>query len=577
MIIPTLLIFVLTGTFFLYSQKNSLEKESVKSLQSFEDSLEASIYNMGYQLDTLMSNSSFSLAFRTMLDYQVMRQSDLTTFNMIKYLFNSYETSYSYIHSVYLYLDGRERFLTSDTGQIASIDTYYDKEWLPLYQGMDPEKRVFTSYRWLQRYTYAEPVEVISIYYRMTYMDGVIVINIDKAQYGKLLRSVLVSDNQKVILFNSDGETVCITDPELELFEAAAFTDKIREKIREGKMVLGSDKLEKIGGKYYFVDMLYSDYLNLYEVSITSLDQLFQDISFYLFLGFMILLVEVTLMFLLAYIYTKRNFAYIEECVDIFSAAERGEAVEERFHVADDEYALILNNVIRLHLNNSRMQIDLLEKQHETEMAQMAALQLQINPHFIFNTLQTLDFEAIKKEGIDSEVHRMIQNLSLVVKYALSDPTEDVDIRMELEYLKAYLEIQNIRFGGNVITYFEVDESVNDNMVFRLILQPVLENCFEHGIRSDDGRIHVKVKIFDRENYIQFFVVDNGRGISRQELSVLYEKINDEKSRNIGLTNINRRLILRYGKDYALKIRSKEGYGTEVSFVIPKVFRINKK
>ncbi len=575
MIIPSILIFVLIGMFFLYSQKESLKKESVRSLQSFEDSLEASIYNMGHQLDTLMSNSSFSLAFRTMLDYQEMRQSDLTTFNMIKNLFNSYETSYSYIDSVYLYLDGRDRFLTSATGQIANINTYYDKEWLSTYMGMAEDERVYTDYRWIQRYTYAEPVEVISIFYRMTYMDGVIVINIDKGQYGSLLRSVLLSDNQKVLLFNSQGNIVCITDPELENFEATAFIEKIRGKIENKESVFGMDRFEKIGGRYYFTDMLYSDYLNLHEVSITSLDQLIDDIGFYFAMAVLILLVEVTLMFLLAYYYTKRNFAYIEECVDIFSAAERGEAVEEHFRKADDEYALILNNVIRLHLNNLKIHLELMEKQHESELAQMMALQLQINPHFIFNTLQTLDFEAIKKEGANSEVHRMIQNLSMVVKYALTDPTKDVEISMELEYLKAYLEIQNIRFGGNVITYFEVDESVYDIKVFRLMLQPVLENCFEHGKKSEERKMLVKVKIFDRGDNVFFCVVDNGKGISKEDLKLLYEKISNKDSRNIGLTNLNRRLILRYGAGYGLKIRSKENYGTEVSFFIPKNELIN--
>ena len=570
MIIPTLLIFFLFGVFFLYSQRASVEKESVKSLESFEDSLEASIYNMGYQLDTLMSNSSFSLAFKTMLDYRGLSHSDLTTFNMLKYLFNSYESSYSYIHSVYMYLDGRERFLTSDTRQIANVDTYFDREWLDEYKSMAEDERVYTDHRWIQRHSYAEPVEVISIFYRMTYMDGVIVINIDKSEYGKLLRSVLISENQKVLLYNSKGDIICITDPELEDFEATVINEDIKKRIQGKETELGSKKWVKLDGKYYFADMLYSEYLNLYEVSVTSRAQLMEDLRIYIIMAVVILFVEIILMILLAYIYTKRNFSYIEECVDVFSAAERGEAVEERFRSADDEYSLIFNNVIRMHLNNSKMQMDLLEKQHEAQMAQMNALQLQINPHFIFNTLQTLDFEAIKKEGYDSEVHRMIQNLSMVVKYALSEPTRDVTIRMELEYLKAYLEIQNIRFGGNVITYFEVDETIYECKVFRLMLQPVLENCFEHGINNDEGKIHVKVKIFDRGDEITVFVVDNGRGITGDELKKLYEKINNKDSRNIGLTNLNRRLILRYGEDHALKIRSKAGFGTEVSFSVPK-------
>ena len=570
MIVPTLLIFVFIGFSFVVSQRESLKKESVKSLKSFEDSLEASIYNVGYQLDALMCNSSFSLTLRTMLDFTEMRQNDQIAFKMIKYFFNSYQTSYSYIHSIYLYLDGRERFLTSDTGQIAGINTYYDQEWLPAYKSMDPEERVFTNQRWVQRYTYGEPTEIISIFYKMTYMDGVIVINIDKGKYGKLLRNILISDNQKVMLFNSEGEVVCLTDPVLEEFESEDFAEEIRAGILSGSEDVLKRNWVKIQDKYYYVETIYSPYLNLYEVSMTSSDQLLEEVRIYLLLACLILFAEMVIMFLLAYRYTKRTFGYIKECVDIFSAAERGEAYDRQFHEANDEYAMILNNVIRLYLNNSQIQMDLMEKQHENEMTEMMALQLQINPHFIFNTLQTLDFEAIKQHGMNSELHRMIQLLSLVIKYAFSEPTTPVTLQMELDYLKAYIEIQNIRFDSNVITYFEVDDSVLDFKVFRLILQPLLENCFEHGIDEGKERMAVKVKIYDRGDRISFAVLDNGKGVSGEELEEIYKKINSKTSRNIGLTNLNRRLILRYGKEHRLKIRSKKGFGTVVYFDIPK-------
>ncbi|MCR5592113.1 MAG: histidine kinase, partial [Lachnospiraceae bacterium] len=533
------------------------------------DSLEASVYNMGYQLDNLMSNSSFSLTLRTILDDTSMRPNELSAFRMIKYFFNSYESSYSYIHSVYISLDGRERFLTSDTGQIANISTYYDKDWHELYQKMDSQKRVFTTRRWIQKHTYSEPVEVISLFYKMTYMDGVIVINIDKSEYGKLLRNVLISDNQKVMLFNTDGDIVCITDPELEKVEWETLAGTIRSQIRAGNEDIG-DKWTSVAGRHYYMDMLYSEYLNLYEISLTSSEQLMEEIRFYLTVALLILVAELAVIFIMAYYNTKRTFAYIEECVDIFSAAERGEALDSHVRGTDDEYALILNNIIRLYLTNNRIQMDLREKQHESELAEMIALQFQINPHFIFNTLQTLDFEAIKKLGTDSELHNMIQGLSYVVKYVLSEPMEKVTLRMELEYLKAYLEIQNARFDNSIIPYFEVDESTLDQKVFRMLLQPVLENCFEHGVDETKSRIIVKIKIFDRGDHISFTVVDNGTGMTKEEIAQLYEKINSKSSKNIGLTNINRRLILHYGSDYGIRIRSKPGYITEIRFVIPK-------
>ena len=127
-----------------------------------------------------------------------------------------------------------------------------------------------------------------------------------------------------------------------------------------------------------------------------------------------------------------------------------------------------------------------------------------------------------------------------------------------------------MRFEGGGIIYFEVDETILETKVFRLILQPMLENCFEHGMRIEKQHLLIKVKIFDQGDYIHFAVVDNGRGMSREEISELYMKINNKESKNIGLTNLNRRLLLHYGKESALKIQSKEGQGTIISFKVPK-------
>ena len=113
MIIPTLILFILIGYFLISVQQRQIREEGENSLNSFNDSLEASLYNMGYQLDVLMSNSSFSLSLKNLLDQTSMQQNDRIVFDMLKYFFNSYQSAYEYVHSVYLYLDGKERFLTS--------------------------------------------------------------------------------------------------------------------------------------------------------------------------------------------------------------------------------------------------------------------------------------------------------------------------------------------------------------------------------------------------------------------------------------------------------------------------------
>jgi len=180
-----------------------------------------------------------------------------------------------------------------------------------------------------------------------------------------------------------------------------------------------------------------------------------------------------------------------------------------------------------------------------------------------------MDFEIVKRLGVQDPLHKMSQQLSMVVRYAMRNPTGKVSLRKELEYLKAYLEIQKLRFGIHSIIYFEVDNSVQDDEVFRLLLQPLVENCFEHGIRSENDSLIIKIKIYDKGDKIYFAVLDNGKGMGKEEVSELLRKINSI-SDNIGLANVNHRLLLHYGEKSALKIQSRKNKGTVIHFVVPK-------
>lgn len=574
MIIPNLLLFAVIGAFLLVSQQTAMKERGPVTLNGIEESLEASLYNTSYQMDVLMSNPSYSLSLKRLLADRDMDQKDLLFFSVLKNFFASYKSSYLYIHSIYLYLDGMEQFLTS-TGQLGSVHTYYDLDWLKDYQGMNREEKVSTSRRWLQRYSYDEPVEVLTIYYRATYLNGVIVINVDKEKYGKMLRNLLLSQEQQVLLLNHQGELVCATDPSFaEMGEAElkdVFYPEISRYLEKGSFAGINQTWRKLGGRKYFLYMQHSEFFDMYQVSAIPVSYLISSLRFYAWVAGLALVLNIMLVLWLAYIYTKRSFYYIEECVNVFSAAERGEEICQAEVKEQDEYGMVLNNIIYLYLKNSQMQVELLEKQHLNEITEMMALQLQINPHFIFNTLQIMDFEIIRNIGIDSTPHYMAQRLSRVVKYALSNPTESVSLKEEIDYLKAYLEIQEFRFRSNVITYFEIDEPAQPCTVFRLLFQPMVENSFIHGMRAENEHIIIKIKAFERGGWLFIAVIDNGGGMERKEVEELCAKINDKKSRNIGLTNLNRRLLLHYGEQSRLCIQSRKGRGTIIHFRIPRI------
>lgn len=117
--------------------------------------------------------------------------------------------------------------------------------------------------------------------------------------------------------------------------------------------------------------------------------------------------------------------------------------------------------------------------------------------------------------------------------------------------------------------YYEYPEEIRDIPFMRLILQPLIENSLYHGIKPLDGTGFIKLKILSRNNFLYFSVIDTGVGMTKQEVNNLLEQINQPNSKRIGLSNVNNRLIMQYGKASRLKILSKKGMGTCISFKIP--------
>ncbi|MDF2614822.1 MAG: sensor histidine kinase [Clostridia bacterium] len=545
--------------------------QGAHTLNRIDDSVSYSIYNTIYQQDVMMSSSQYRLSLKKVLRYSKMDLKDSIFLNALKELLEKYESSHPYIYSVYLYLNGTNRIINSTTEQLAATDNFYDQDWMQEYRLMKESENQFISSRSLQFYKYDVAVDVMTIYQRMTYMDGVIVVNIKKKEFNRMIHSLLATGDQIISIVNSDGEIIFSNDD--KLYGSSDFKNNIIKKIileyQEKGVYSNNQSWVKIDGKDYFICMKQSSCFPAYQVSLLPLSYFMKNSSMQIKEIILLVIFNFFLIMFLAWITTKRSFRYIEECIEIFSAAEKGEVIEKPESAIKDEYSLVLNNIIYLYLRNNQMQVRLMEKQHQSEIAEMMALQLQINPHFIFNTLQTMDMEILKEIGKESTSHSMLQELNSIIKYIFTNPMVMVTIEEELSYLKAYFEIQYIRFPGRSIVYYEVDEDVLSYQIFRLMLQPMVENSFCHGMKGNLEPLYIKIKIKKKDSYIKFTVIDNGKGMNKQELQGVYDKINDPKSKNIGLTNLNRRLILNYGERSKLAIQSKINFATVISFEIP--------
>lgn len=197
---------------------------------------------------------------------------------------------------------------------------------------------------------------------------------------------------------------------------------------------------------------------------------------------------------------------------------------------------------------------------------QLESLQSQINPHFLYNTLNTVSYLALK--GRTEDIRCLIHELNQLLRSTLTDTEEFICIEREIAFLESYVRLQEYRYPDMMIFRVICEEELKEMMIPKLILQPLVENALLHGIFPSGKKGNVTVCLKGREDRIDIFVKDNGVGIEDSELK---HSVHGRKGFNrIGLTNVNERLVMYYGPEAALKIESAKGTGTSVSFSIRK-------
>ncbi len=212
--------------------------------------------------------------------------------------------------------------------------------------------------------------------------------------------------------------------------------------------------------------------------------------------------------------------------------------------------------------NNTRIEMNLEQNQQHLLKARMDALTSQINPHFLFNTLNTVSslirFDPDMARGV-------VLKLSNILRRLLRKHETFVPLREELEFIDDYLDIEVIRFGPDKLQIFkEVDSETLDAFVPSMLLQPIVENAIKHGLapRLAGGQIHIRTKHQDGRLIIE--INDNGMGMSNERLLEVY-------GGGIGISNVHERLRLLYGDHFEMDIRSQEGEGTQIRIEIPEL------
>lgn len=350
-------------------------------------------------------------------------------------------------------------------------------------------------------------------------------------------------------------------------------TDDLRKNIeRGGQYASNMEMLEN--NIYILTDLIQDDiqyYIYYQTKSIESLkNELNSRIStFIIVIVFLTGVIVIAAVLIAGYVVNGITKPVSELCT-VTEKIARGE-FESRVGVStDDEIAILAESVNDMARHLQVMVGQIKEDERKMRHAELRLLQEQINPHFLYNTLDTIVW-LIEIGNHDGAVN-MLMSLSEFFRLVLSKGKEVITIREEEQHIRSYLEIQQVRYHDILDYSIEIDPEIYDCLILKLTLQPLIENSLYHGIKYKRAKGEIRVTGYKEGDNVILVVEDTGVGMDEETYSRIKEEImlpSKKREKGFGLANVNERIRMNYGNEYGMKIFSEKNKGTRIEITIP--------
>lgn len=563
-----LLVTVIIVAAVIYTMVHDIRDRMERNLETSSNTISLLLDNGNIQNALMTFESSVSSTIRDVLENNRLTYKDIPIRDLLKYTVYSPTILSRHIESVYLYMPNSKQNFLSSSALIQNLNTTVDPSWYNDYITGPSDANVWVKSRIEGHYDFETPRRIISVYQRLNFSDGVLVFNILPESLAESIRVQALHQDEIALLFNSAGELLLTTD------ETASETPNYEQL--SGISNDGSITSYEVNDHSWFVARQELPQYGLTYFLLSSQDTVFQSVQRILLLCMAAVLIAVLSSVLLSLTATRRNARRVQAVIDLFTLAEQGKPIPPLVQPDRDEYDLITNNIIKTFLRHSYLDLQLKNRHQEAKIAQLTALQLQINPHFLFNTLQIIDFEVLKANQKYSEANQLIQHLSNILMYSLHNTDRPVTLGEEIERTRDYLYIQQYRYPvGPLLPEWDCDPNISDIPCMCMILQPFLENSITHGWRENNAplRIRISIRHVHSQHAVHIRIVDNGCGINRTLLNQLRDRIANQNSaesgQHIGICNTVTRLQLFCGERLRFHIHSIAGIGTMIDFEIP--------
>ncbi|WP_017211505.1 sensor histidine kinase [Clostridium beijerinckii] len=394
---------------------------------------------------------------------------------------------------------------------------------------------------------------------------------LDKENYS-LIGYLMINIKKKNLFMNIDDYCHGV-------FDSTFIVDKNGNLIYKiGNINYDNIMLEKVNNdtvnvnnvKYMEFNSVIEAYPEWRVIGLISLDSLTRNLDSIRWLIYCIGIFSIAVVLFISHFTSKKITDPIYDITKAMNKFENGEWPDKLEAKTEDElkYLIISFNKMIYNIKNLIEQIYKEEEENkklevESMKTQLDLLQSQINPHFIHNTLNTINYLAIKNN--QNEIRELIQSFNGLLRQSISTSKKLITLKDELKCTQNYLKIQKYRYGDIVKLVCNIPEELNNCLVPKLILQPLIENSLYHGIVPKGCAGTIKIDILPQEDFIKIKVIDDGVGISKR-------KSTHKGFNGISLDNISERLRLYFGSEYDLKVYSKTGIGTCIEFNIPYIY-----
>lgn len=549
---------------FIYSNvTEELRKSNAGTLSQIAASGDIILGELDSTFLTLATNSELTFLLADVLKTGTTSYYDALLYRTMKAFLYSQTNSRDYIHSIYISIDDCGQRIFSSLDGVAETASFYDAAWMDGVEFPEGSSLALRS-RSIPASGSTPATQVVSIYRKFSLdtpgRTGTIVLNLNKRYLDNMLRSPGVRGSSG-ILAEYGGEA---------LFESASATAQRWEPHLAALEQYGESFFDySLEGEKYIISRSYAGQYGICYYMFTKADELYTVPYTIIRLIAACALVLVALSSLVLLYLSRRQYARLDHIIGIL----REESDKQQVPMPAknyDEFEYIARRIQDNYLLQKYFETELSEKAYKQKYTELTALQAQINPHMLYNTLETIRWKLYALTDGYNEVVMMLETLSALLKYSLNPAASMVSLGEEIDNTVNYIRLVKLRYPEQFQIVWQYSEDVMDYATMRLILQPVIENAIHHGARqSTGGTTYIKIRISRFRGMIKVRILNTGAGMTPPQLAQVRStlELDFAPAKGMGLFNINKRLQLQYGTQ--LSIRSRPAHGTVVVFSFP--------